>query len=247
MNKRAAVILRSFAKTSAEVEDVVNRTIESIRSVNELLFKNGEPVFQIMVAVPLGKDCGETTSRMRCEIRKVFGDVKNVVVIGFNGDPNSEVLNNAIGALERDDGIGIVAIVSNKAIAYLTPEVVAQAIDFIDSGMHVVGVHITDLDDALEVPIDNTCAFWNTTSLFNVGRFDSNIGVEGITPMARLMKRYGDCAVLVQGSPVAKLDVRKSGEQAYAAVRGSKRERQELEAARVGVTLEWINSKIRII
>ncbi|MBI1974292.1 MAG: hypothetical protein HYS51_00300 [Candidatus Zambryskibacteria bacterium] len=141
-----------------------------------------------------------------------------------------------------------VLIASNKAISYLDEDVVRRAMAQFGVGMRVVGVRIKELDDVHEMQIENTLAFWELNALKRVGWFDSEVGVEEITPLIRITRKYGQCAALISGVD-GQLSIRHSedGRNRHKEVKETKRERQEKEAQRAGKTIEWLNRHIEIV
>jgi len=235
-----AVLFRSYAKNDSLVEEVVGRALVSIRKANSLMFD------RVFVVVPTDYDCGATSAYLAQAI--TAADSLRAEVFPAVGHHSCGALNQALAALVGT--VAYVAIVSNKASGYLSAEVLARALLLLEGGLKVVGVRISELDEVHESPIENTFAIWDLEALLAVGGFDSELGVEEVAPLARLMQKFGACAALIsaeQGD--AKLNVRKSadGQARHDEVRSTKRERQGLEAARVGVTLDWMKSNIVVM
>lgn len=231
------IFFRSYAKTKEQVPEVVSRALVSVRKANALGFDRK------LVIVPTDYDYGGTVA---CLNEAFLLEGLRAEVFPASGHHSGEALNQALRAVQDD--VGFVAIVSNKASEYLSFGIVNNADDLLHAGFDVVGVRIGELEDVHAMPIENTLAFWNVRALLDVGGFDSIIGVEEIAPLARLMKKSGRCAALISPSEDATLRIRESvdGKTRHKEVRETKRRRQEQEAARVGVTLAWMNKNIAI-
>lgn len=233
-----AIVFRSYAKDPALVDEIVGRALTSIRKANSLGFD------RVMVVVPTDYDRGGVPLALARSMR-VKAPALTAEILAADGHHSSGALNQALAALRGT--VNYVAIVSHKATGYLSASVLARAVEQLESGIKVVGVRISELDDVHESPIENTLAIWNLEELMLVGGFDSDLGVEEVAPLVRLMQKFGACAALVSAcSDTAKLDIRASGDGVlrHNEVKSTKRERQALEATRVGVTLEWIKSNI---
>ena len=97
------------------------------------------------------------------------------------------------------------------------------------------------------MPIENTACFWDLEALRRVGWFDSKIGVEEVSAIARISQKHAKkCVTLIPGAS-GYLNIAKSREGRHKEVVDTKKARQESEAARVGVTLEWLNQQIVIV
>ncbi len=234
---RRGIFLRSYAKTEAQLAEVAKRALVSVRKAILCGFD------RVLVVVPTDYDFGGTVASLTEAFQR---EGLRAEVCPATGHHSGEALNQALRAVSGD--VEFVAIVSNKASEYLSFGVMDSAANLLLSGFDVVGVRISELDVVHAMPIENTMAFWNVQALLDVGGFDSVIGVEEVAPLARLIKKHGKCAVLISPSEETALRIRDSedGKAHHVEVKDTKRARQEQEAARAGVTLEWINENIAI-
>lgn len=227
------LLFRSYAKKPEGVDEVVTRAVESARRAE------AEGVKNVIFIVPTDYDCGVTPSRLLEE---------GLNVLEARGHHSSGVLNAGLELL-KVYGVKYAGIVSNKAVGMLNASLLQVAEQFLDSGEFCVGLQIQELEDVQEIPITNTCAFWNIDKLLSVGGFDSETGVEEITALVRLMCKFGHGTTSVVATGGEKLNVRKSadGQARHSVVKETKRVRQESEAARMGVKLSWISCGIKTV
>jgi hypothetical protein len=242
MIPKIGIVFRSYAKTPELVSEVVERAITSVKKALDVKVRN-VPIFKsIIIAIPTDYDCGNTATALFNRIKaEKFSEI--IEIFPIDGHHSSEVLNEVMFYLyEKEIEYGL--IVSNKAVSYLTNETMAQVCDAINQGAAVAGVRIKELDDVQEVPIQNTFAAWNLFTLLNfTNGFESKSEVEEISPIFHILC-WGGFAVVI--SAKGSLDVRKSedGKDRHQEVRDTKRALQEQEAARLGVTLDFVKANI---
>jgi len=233
------ILYRSYAKTIEQAPEVVLRALASARIANQVGFD------RTLLVVAVESDCGVTAERLTTAIS---AEQLNANVVHGFGSPNRDVLNQAFHEIHGMSAY--VAVVSHKASEYLSVELLKRASLLLQSGFKVVGVRIGELDDVQEVAIANTLAFWDVDAVLEVGGFDSDIGVEEIAVLARLMKLSHRPAALISvlGTEPT-LNIRKSteGMAKHKEVKDTKRARQEQEAIRAGVTLDLINERICVL
>jgi hypothetical protein len=248
------IIFRSYAKTPELVPEVVKRAIDSIKKAKSIKFFD-EPCFShISIAVPTDYDCGLTLSNIHRQIL-IADDVTmrwDISVLPCGGHHSCEVLNFAMSQM-RLCGPRFCLIASHKASPYLTENTMRKVIFALYSGFRVVGVRIKELNDVQESPIQNTFAVWDMKEMGGLAMedgtltpmfFDSELGVEEMAPLIRLQKQYGKCAAVINAE--GSLDIRQSedGKARHKEVRDTKRALQEQEAARLGVTLDFVKENI---
>ena len=246
--RRIGAVFRSYSKTPEGVDEVVDRAVKSARRAVQVSMLS-----RILFMVSAEQDCGQTAKRLSVA---VADEGIRAVVMEARGDPNSTMLNTAARLL-LDDETPYALFLSNKAIEFLTEDLISRMMNEMRAKVRVVGVRIEDLADVAEMPIQNTFALWHIPSLIIAGGFDSKIGVEEVAPIARIARRDGHSllgwrrpvAMVVRPAEHTRLQIRISaeGRAHHAQVKSSKRERQEQEAARLGVSLEWVNRHIVII
>lgn len=245
--KKIGLLLRSYAKTSADVSGVVARAIKSVTHASNLIGQDGEVVFQsVVVLVPRDYDCGLTARALQKEL-KLFEDCGvNVTELESCGHHSCGALNSAVAVLDSYS-FSHVVMVSNKTIEALTNDTVEAMFKAFDSGAKVVGVTVDELQDVvLEGRVQNTFTGWDIRSLQEVGGFDSENGVEEIAPTVRLIQKYGPCIAVLDPKEKPALDIRKSadGEARHNEVMNTKLVRQQQEVERVGECFEFIRSGI---
>ena len=241
------VVFRSYAKKPELVPEVVARAQTSARLAAGLMIV-GQYVFQkIVFLVPTDYDCGETANAISAAI-KSEGDslASRVVVYGAEGHHSCGALNELLALLLLADQVSHVAIVSNKAGAYMTPEIMRSAFAAIASGAKVVGVAMKEMEAiVLSGRVQNTFAVWDLEALadLDVPGFDNEAGVEEIAPLIRLVRKYGKCIAVLESSD-GKLDIRKSddGKARHEEVMTTKVREQENEALRLGTEISFIQT-----
>lgn len=247
MGKRIGLLLRSYAKTPAEVPGVVARAIKSVTHASNLIGQDGEAVFQtVVVLIPRDYDCGLTARALQKEL-KLFEDCGvNVAELEAYGHHSSGALNNAVTVLDSYS-FDRVVMVSNKAIQALTARSVEAMIEAFDRGAKVVGVAVDELQNVvLEGRIQNTFAGWDVPALLAVGGFDSEKGVEEISPIVRLIRQYGQCVAIIDPKEKPALDIRKTtdGDARHQEVMTTKITHQREEVQRFGADFDFIKSGI---
>lgn len=246
MAEKTGLLVRSYAGKSIteykDFDEVIQRAVKTARAALALNV-GGKPAFhKVLFVVPFDHDVWGTAPRLS-EVFKEQGI--NVTVMTAPGHHSREVLNHGIMRLTTL-GCDRVCIFSNKALSYLTPETMRRIDDEFALGSLAVGVRLHDLNDVQVSAVQNTFCVWDIEELRTVGLFDSDTGVEEVAPLIRLAKKYGRCISVVQGEADAAFVTRKSadGKARHTEVRDTKRARQEAEAARLGVTLEWLKDHI---
>jgi hypothetical protein len=248
------IIFRSYAKTPELVPEVVERAITSVKKARNICFFD-KPFFnKIIIAVPTDYDCGLTMGQLHQKIRN-DDDVTlqwSVQILPFKGHHSCEVLNSAMSEMERW-GPRFCLIASHKAISYLTEDNMRKVIFALYNGFRVVGVRIKELNDVQESPIQNTFAVWDLKEMgsfiMEEGKiteliFDSELGVEEVAPLIRLQKLYGKCAAVINAEGSLNIRESEDGKARHKEVRDTKRALQEQEAARLGVTLDFVKENI---
>jgi len=238
-----AAVFRSYAKTEEQVDEVVARALESAKVAAELKVDGREVFCRVIILVPTDYDYrGETAKKLVAAFQNVKSRAEVMVASGHH---SSEALNHVMRVL-NDANVDHALIISNKALSYLKADIMKKASALLDFNL-VVGVRIKELDDVHEMPIENTFAIWNVEHLLAVGGFTSKSGVEEIAPLSSMVERFRFCATIITSSGGGKLDIRKSADGAarHEEVKQTKRERQQLEAERCGVSLEFLNENIR--
>ncbi|MBI4155987.1 MAG: hypothetical protein HY507_02010 [Candidatus Zambryskibacteria bacterium] len=236
------VIFRSYAKTPEVVSEVVQRAVNSARKASELEWR-GQPVFErVLILVPKDHDCGETFSKIESALKE--NQIRATAFEAF-GHHSTEALNAGLRWLDSLH-VQYATILSNKALDYLTLSVMENVTSALTEGNKVVGVQISELDDAHIVPVENTFCTWDIEALQSVQGFDSKIGVEEIAPIVRLTRKYGRCTKIISPGTEAKLNIRQSsdGVVRHKEVKDTKKERQKTEALRLDTTIEWILENI---
>lgn len=245
MRKKIGLLLRSYAKTPEDVSGVVARAVRSVTHASSLIDLNGEAIFHtIMVLVPRDYDCGGAAKALKKEL-KLFEDCDPYIVsLEVYGHHSCEALNRGIELCEY---LEYAVIASNKAIQALTIESITAMRYAFDQGAKVVGVSVEELQEViLDGRVQNTFAGWNVRALREVGGFDSEKGVEEVSPTVRLIRRYGPCIAVLDPKEKPTLDIRKSadGKARHDEVMMTKIARQQEEVDRMGVDFNFIKSGI---
>lgn len=247
MAHKMGLLVRSYAgenvKTYNDFDEVIQRAVKTAQTALRLKMPDGKPAFhKILFVVPFDHDRWGTRDRLE----KKFSEcgLFAVTVMSAPGHHSREALNHGLLRLTTL-GCDQACIFSNKALPYLTPETMQRINDEFAVGSLAVGVRLHDLDDVQVSPFQNTFGVWDIDALHSVGNFDSDTGVEEVAPLIRLAKKYGRCISIVQGEANAAFVTRKSadGQARHKEVRDTKRERQEAEAKRLGVTLSWLKAR----
>jgi len=246
MSKKIGLLLRNFAKTSTAADEVVRRAVKSITRAHDLRGKNGEPVFEaVIVLVPEEHDYGGTANAI---IRALPADYieQRAYVLEVSGHHSCEALNEGIEILANME-VDYAVILSNKAIRALTSNVLEAMLEAFAKGAKVVGVAVDELREfVLEGRIQNTFAGWDIKALQEVGGFDSETGVEEISPTVRLVREYGPCIAVLDPHEKPALDIRKTddGHARHNEVMTTKLTRQQQEVERIGADFAFIRSGI---
>ncbi len=210
MSKKFGLLLRSYAKTKAEVSGVVERAIASIRRADEMRDEEGNAQFgQIVVIVPRDYDCSSTAELIRKHMDFIVPNSR-VAVIEPKGHHSCGALNAGVDLL-WDACYKRVVIISNKTIVALTAPAMTAISAAFQEGAKVVGVAVDELGDIVrQGRVQNTFAAWDIKALVGVGVFDSDGGVEEIAPSIRLVRKYGQCIAVLIPSEIPVLDIRQS-------------------------------------
>lgn len=242
LSSSPGLLLRSFTKGGNNLNEVVDRAMQSIHCALKIDFFD-----KIVVVVPVGYDCGETAEKICEKIHEAFGiNFYTVAVIQPSGHHSCEALNAGVESLYRS-GCTHVTIVSNKAIEVMDKTVMNATMDLFKDGAKVVGVALNELFQCIiSGRVQNTFATWRIATLREVGGFDSQTGVEEIAPTVRLVQKYGKCIGVVIPDDAPSLNVRKSkdGQDRHLEVMTTKLERQEAECSRFGVTFDDISKAV---
>ncbi len=204
-------------------------------------------ISRVLFVVPIDFDCGRTVDRIRQALR--FEELDHLCdVLPAHGHHSCGALNQGLHFLQAAD-IKYVAIVSNKVIEHVNQDVLETIACQLNAGNLVVGVKIQELADVEELPIENTFAVWDVEKLLSVGGFDSEIGVEEIAPIVKLVKMYGACVSVIQPKTGVKLNIRQSedGKARHAEVKSTKGARQLQELQRMDISLEKVRRYIHIL
>ena len=239
------IIFRSYAKKQELVPEVVERTIISIKQAMSIRFFDTPCFEKIFVMVPTDYDCGFTAEELEKRITEESLSLW-VDVLPCRGHHSCQVLNSAMIRMQWYH-IRFCLIMSHKAISYLTSETMRKVIFALYQNFHVVGVRIKELNDVQESPIQNTFAVWDIRMMPYEKRqwgFDSELGVEEVAPLIRLQKLYGKCAAVISAEGSLNIRGSEDGKARHKEVRDTKRARQAQEAARLGVTLEFVKENI---
>lgn len=185
-------------------------------------------LFPVFFLVPQAKDS--------CHTDKALQEVVSSHYI--LSAPEGDGLNFAVTALQ-ERGFTHVAVVSNKASHFITKEIMDEIIVSLQNGARVVGVVLPELENIIEKGrVQNTFAVWDISSLQSVGGFDSEIGVEEITPSIRLVRQHGPCIGVVCPKNLPGFVIRPGDEARHEEIIRTKQTRQEQEAARIGASLD---------
>ena len=252
MVPKIGIVFRSYAKTPELVPEVVERAITSIKKAKSITFFN-EPCFEtVYIIVPADYDCGLTALAIEERLEKE-NISRGVYIEETKGHHSCYALNDALWYV-RNHGMRYALIISHKAIAYLTKETMWKVIYALSQGFRVVGVRIKELNDVQESPIQNTFAVWDIKEMekFSAGEyyrgfvtlFETELGVEEVAPLIRLQKLYGKCAAVINAEGSLNIRESEDGKARHKEVRDTKRALQEQEAARLGVTLDFVKENI---
>jgi len=242
--QECGILLRGYAKTEAEVEDVVERLYCSVVRATELGFGD------IIVLVPQDKDCGATA---RATESRICSTRRQVIIFQLKGDENRDLLNIGL-CVSRERSKTHAFILSNKAVGYLTTENVAKMFEAFNDGALGTGLAVRDKKIPVEADevylgiiegrISNTCAAWDLKALESVVDFDSQIGVEEIAPIVRLIKKFEACVAPILPTDQIGVNVSALRAEHHHFVMTKKIERQLQEAARAGGDFEFIKQGI---
>lgn len=244
---QCGILFRGYAKESRDVPDVVKRLAHSISRAQAVGFAMS------FVLIPIDKDCGETAHKLTyTEDVCIDGSVQ---IMDLPGNENCDLLNRGLHNLLHGAELQCGFIVSNKAASYLTPENVQKVLGAFGDGARTVGLAVREKDlpeaedelffGVLEGRLSNTFAAWDLGALDAVGNFDSEVGVEEIAPIIRLIGTHGRCvAPILPAGQESGLNVSALRAMHHARVLSTKRDRQIAEAVRAGGTFELIASGI---
>ncbi len=235
---KSGFIFRSYAKKPELVGEIVERALVSARQTIALM---GSDSGFVLFVVPMDFDCGETAAALKQAFTSAGLSAR---VLSAPGHHSCGALNKALKYCSLES-VEQMFIVSNKAIDYLDAATVKKLGAALSCGMKVVGVNIPELQDVQESPIQNTLAGWDVAALIGVGGFEAENGVEEVAPLIRLLQKFPRSAGIMPAS-AWKLNVRASadGKARHAEVKETKRVRQEAEATRLGVSLDWVKESL---
>jgi len=243
MRKRSyGVLLRVYTPKPEEVADRVERAIRHVRQVIEV--SNEVPALERMViVVPLDYDCGQTGHALRDRIF-AEGLLAQVTVCEPHGHHSCEALNAGINAIGADTTHAI--IISGKAMSYLIPSALRRIDQAFEKGAMVSGLAVDELRKVvLEGRVQNTFAAWDIDALHQVGGFNSENGVEEITPLVHLVRKFGLCIASIDtGAGTLDIHASETARARHHEVMTTKLERQKDEVMRVGSNFDEITAGI---
>lgn len=244
MNKKIGLLLRSYAKKPAAVEEVVHRAVKSITRAHDLRDKNGDPMFEaVVVLVPKEHDYGGTANAIIKALPSEYIE-QRAYVLEVPGHHSCGALNVGIEILAGME-IDYAVILSNKAIQALSVNVLEAMLEAFAAGAKVVGVAVDELQEfVLEGRIQNTFAGWDVQALREVDGFDSLTGVEEVTPTVRLLWTYDKCIAVLVPDEAVPLNIRASadGKARHEEVMNTKLARQQEAIQNMGVDFEYIKN-----
>jgi len=129
-------------------------------------------------------------------------------------------------------------------MSYATKKVLQSADEAFESGAAVVGVVVDELESIiLSGCVQNTFAIWDQSKFPG---FQTDLGVEEIDPLVRLVQEHGQCIAVLDPSEKPRLNVRKSADGAarHREVMETKLARQQQEVDRLGIDFDFIRSGI---
>src|SRR3989344_2601347 len=183
------VLVRSFAKTPEQLSEVVERAVETARYLKPV-----DLIDRICFLVPTDHDFGGTAEALRDILP---GDVMVLTAPGYH---SGEALSKGLEAI-YSVGASHALVLSGKATSYINNGVVTRAADAFALSAKVVGVNLIELEEVHVMPIENTACFWDLEALRRVGWFDSKIGVEEVSAIARISQKHAKkCVTLIPGA-----------------------------------------------
>ncbi len=230
------LLLRTYAKEEKDVDSVVKRAVKNIQ-----LALDTNCFTEFLIAVPVDYDCGKTAKAIR---KAMEGLPYNPEVREIEGHHSCEVLNDAIERLFYRSAK--IAIISGKAMQYVTPRTMFAADNAFHDGALVVGVATAELEEfVLSGRVQNTFAIWDANSIY-MNTFKTKLGVEEIDPSINLVKKYGKCIAILDPKEKPALNIRKSadGIARHKEVMETKLKNQQIEVTRLGVDFDFIKNGI---
>ncbi len=236
-NEDYGLLLRVYAKTPEDVNKIVERAITNvILAVNLDIFSN------IIVLVPKDYDCGMTAKTLSNKLQEQ--NIKGIV-FEIPGHHSSEALNETLSEFHWT--IDNVVIISGKAMPYLTAANMNAADEAFSAGAMVVGVVVNELENIiLSGRVQNTFAVWKLEELLSLGGFQTNLDVEEIDPLVKLIQINGKCIAILDPEEKPKLNIRKSkdGIARHNEVMTTKLKNQQIEVDRLSVDFDFIKNGI---
>lgn len=235
LSKSIGFVIRAYAKNPDVVDEVVCRTMKTVRKIHEEL---GEYV-KVLIVIPRDYDCGLSEQAFDAVMDLSFE------LMSVPGYHSREVLNIAVKRLVQLD-IDISIILSNKAVKYIDNNTIISIGEAFNAGAKVVGIATDELKEGVcKGFVQNTFIAWGSADLLSVGGFDSKIDVEEVAPSIRLIKKFGKCiAVLIPPSQKLVIRVSKDGQVRHSEVMLNKVKNQFLELQRLGVESNFVTSAI---
>lgn len=236
------LLFRSYAKTEEGVVEVVRRAIKSAQHVAGVADMCALPALMPAFLVPSDHDSGKTARALRYTFDN---EGISAIVLEEKGSANARALTAGIETL-ADMGYTDVIIISNKAVEFLTADVLVKIGELDRGGFNPISVRIPEIDAVSCVSVSNTFCFWNIAQLRRVGGFVTDTGVEEIIPLVKMIKELGVKPAVIEVGVSISLDIRMSadGIMHHKGVKDSKTERQEKQLDIAGVTAEWLRTKI---
>jgi len=237
--EKYGLLLRVYSKNKEDVNKTVNRAIKNIQ-----LAIDANCFSEILVLIPSDYDCGETSSQLKSKLSELNQRYIINITSAF-GHHSCEALNRAIERFHPT--INKVAIVSGKAIPYITKQTMLAVNEAFKKGAAVVGVATAELEKfVLSGRVQNTFAIWSLPEFLLLGGFKTEIGVEEIDPLVGLVQKYGKCIAILDPEEKPELNIRKSadGITRHNEVMKTKLECQQIEVDRLGVNFSFIENGI---
>lgn len=243
--QECGILFRGYAKEKEAVDEVVDRLYLSVCRAIGLGFR------RVTVLVPRDKDCGVTANAIALKVSHLGPG--GVFVVSPLGNENSDVLNRGLLHL-RAQGRKYAFIMSNKAIEYLTTKNVDKMLLAFETGAFAVGLAVRDEsvseeeDDVyrgvLEGRLSNIFCAWDIRVLNAGDDFDSEIGVEEIAPIIRIIRAYGGRVAPIFPVDHGGLSISPFRAEHWKEIFSKKMERQLKEAKRTGGSFELIKGHI---
>lgn len=243
------LVIRSYnkaGKADADIDRDIARAVVNAHKASDLRVDN-QGFSRILFVVPTDYDYGGTAERLRVAFSKEEYLLR-VDVLEVAGHHSCGALNTSMQKL-WDGACMYGVIISGKAIDYLTSATMREMVEAFAKGANYVGVATDELAEIVEAGrIQNTFAGYDLEVLFRLDPpgFDAENGVEEYAPVARLIRKYGQCGAVLVPSNLPPLDIRNNadGRARHDEVMRTKDGRQQAEAARVGMGFDEVKAGI---